>query len=914
MSGMPTEIQFLERCQKSSQEAYDAFKALLVLLETPGQSKEALGFFHDLAARLIREHPAEQLIRQYHFSLSELALNLEDGGETRLLLLQLPSTFAPEEWSYTFFEGLTRYKPAEFQDRAMAELGCGIGWISLALAKQTKPAKIYGLDINPRAIVCSRINLFLNAYDRNGAPAWQHEGRTLDQIVEFHQSDLLDYCRKNRLILDRVIGCIPQVLNPDPEFTARMLTGGIHEQASDEFLHSLSNYAPHQGHIEDQFGLGLIARALEESVDVLRSSGKVILNLGGRPGTQVLQQLFLRRGFNVKPVWRTRVTQAKDTDIRGLVAIEEKTSHRFEFYMEHGSDASISARTALAYAEAGGEIAHGLSVFEARLRDPLHIPRILKLLTKPGYEDARRAIDLSYSEDSLAEEKMSFLSTLAETLEGPAFFPYEKTAGLQGFRRRLGYFFRNYYRIHYEERNFVITPSSAAICKNILALFRPKNALIDSQLAAAVGSGPGILEIPRSPDLLCEMIERLKPELAIFAMPEVEARSRDSFLRILEVSARAKTRVFIDVSELIELSSTPASNGIFRHLAQNPLPPHVSLICGLVKNRLYQDLQVCFVISENQELLENLTHAAELTYSRTPVLSQLYYDRILQDLLNFQITDGTRGRAGTERALVSEDGFFRKNFIGVSADAAAAFALPAIVGEKKAQQPGAKLRLDYGENCLPAPEALKRVLFEAFVKMQITADESNPESEVLELVRARFGLGSVTGLGHALANGVAPLFAEIADHCARTGRTLIFPSGAYGYFLASARFYGARTLVASTRAEERFKLTAPALEKALTQAGSGSWVVLSAPLVNPTGALYTSSEITALSEVARKHDALLILDSIFSGLEFESPQAMQLGSARWAVLGGLSKEFSAGGLRVGTQVCPQKTVLTAPQA
>jgi len=341
-----SEAQFIERCRRSSQESYEALEELAANLEDPLRRGESLAFFHGFAEKALRELTASEQAREYHFSLSKLALRLEDGGETRLLLLQLPSTFTPDKWSFTFFEGLTRYRSAEFQDQRIAELGCGIGWISIALAKQTRPAKIYGLDINPRAVTCSRINLCLNAYDSGGRPTWQHEWKTLDHVVEFHQSDLLEHCRKNRVLLDRVIGCIPQVPNPDPDFAARMLAGSVSGQASDELLHALSNYASAQGHLEDELGLGLIARAVEEAADVLRGSGKVILTLGGRPSTQVLERLFLRRGLKVQPIWNTRVAQAKDTDIHGLATIEERTPHRFEFYADHGGGVPVCARTA----------------------------------------------------------------------------------------------------------------------------------------------------------------------------------------------------------------------------------------------------------------------------------------------------------------------------------------------------------------------------------------------------------------------------------------------------------------------------------------------------------------------------------------------------------------------------------------
>ena len=129
---------------------------------------------------------------------------------------------------------------------------------------------MYGLDINPRAVKISWINLYLNALDENGQPIYDAEKKTLLDRVEFHESDLLAYCRDNNIMLERIVGCIPQVkiyskfwschflydheiilpiafwlndfllqiLNPNPDAMTKMIT----ENASEEFLYSLSNY------------------------------------------------------------------------------------------------------------------------------------------------------------------------------------------------------------------------------------------------------------------------------------------------------------------------------------------------------------------------------------------------------------------------------------------------------------------------------------------------------------------------------------------------------------------------------------------------------------------------------------------------------------------------------------------------
>ena len=86
---------------------------------------------------------------------------------------------------------------------------------------------MYGLDINPRAIKVSWINLFLNALDETGTPVYDGEGKTLLDRVEFHESDLLAYCRKNDIQLERIVGCIPQVLNKVFENVENLVFGNL---------------------------------------------------------------------------------------------------------------------------------------------------------------------------------------------------------------------------------------------------------------------------------------------------------------------------------------------------------------------------------------------------------------------------------------------------------------------------------------------------------------------------------------------------------------------------------------------------------------------------------------------------------------------------------------------------------------
>ena len=61
-------------------------------------------------------------------------------------------------------------------------------------------------------IKISWINFYLNALDERGQPIYDEEKKTLLDRVEFHESDILSYCKDHDIQLERIVECIPQVL------------------------------------------------------------------------------------------------------------------------------------------------------------------------------------------------------------------------------------------------------------------------------------------------------------------------------------------------------------------------------------------------------------------------------------------------------------------------------------------------------------------------------------------------------------------------------------------------------------------------------------------------------------------------------------------------------------------------------
>ncbi|CAF4575664.1 unnamed protein product, partial [Rotaria sp. Silwood2] len=897
---------FTEQCRQSSNQAFENFKVILRLLEDKSSRREARLFLTELI-NFIQERFSgvnEAAIESFHFTFLSIDISNNKDQSELISLLHFPSTFTPEEWSYTFFEGLSRYNAAEFQNKTLVELGCGNGWITIAMAKKFAPRKVFGLDINPRAIICSKINLYLNVLDGQADDVKDklNEENLIDKI-EFYESDLLGYfINKQSFYFDVIFGCIPQVLHPE-NFVVNEI---INENQIDDFLYSYSNYCAKQGYVEDLFGLGLIAKALEQGIDLIKPGGKLIFNIGGRPGKKILERLFERRGVDIKKIWQRKVIQASDTEITPMINIEEQSPNRFEFYMDLNSNEPISAKTAKYYVHAGGQIFHSLTVYECTLQNLDSIRNIFSLLKDVDYQDALHGLDLCFKDKSTAEEKINFLSALTRKLNNTSFFPYGKTKGETIFRKRIAQYLNSYYHTNFTHQHLLITPNSRSLISNIVNVYSASLILADTDHAKILRKYESknliLLEVPQSSTLLEELITKLKPQLVIFSFNELQSKSIECFKSLISVCEKEGTRLFVNISAYLELSSFPQNNGILNYLSENNLPNHVAIICGLVKNQVYSDLEVCFLLTQNESMIETLANSGELTYSRTPMFLQFYYSELLFDLLKFQMVSVRKSQKPA--GLFKESADFEDKFVRVRNNVLESFDHPCI---QTNALPITKttIRLDYGENELVSPKSLNTSIFESFIRQNIADEEIDALPEISTLLKSRFGINPSNESKIHFGTGVAPLFSALVQTCMEQHGTLVFPQGAYGYFYATARYFNAPIKIISTSDNNQFKILPSELSQVIKDT-TNCWIFLNFPLVNPTGAKYETSEIEAILNVPGISNATIIMDTVFSGLEFEkSAEPYQLdklfdnGKIKYVVLGGISKEFAGGGLRFG---------------
>lgn len=220
--------------------------------------------------------------------------------------------------------------------------------------------------------------------------------------------------------------------------------------------------------------------------------------------------------------------------------------------------------------------------------------------------------------------------------------------------------------------------------------------------------------------------------------------------------------------------------------------------------------------------------------------------------------------------------------------------------------------MDFDENSLPIPSAVKVSVFEGFARQNIAETEMDPRPEIIGFMQSRFGLPPTHTKELVLSDTSTSLFTKLVLACVEESGTLIFPTGSSGTYVSVAKFLEANVKRLPTEASNSFKATATEINSFL-KGVEKPWLYIAGPTVNPTGAIYTNTEIGEILAVCKHHGARVILDTSFSGLEFNhDPKFVKWNLAEAglqphqksspyaiAVLGGFSTGLMTGGLEFG---------------
>lgn len=147
------------------------------------------------------------------------------------------------------------------------------------------------------------------------------------------------------------------------------------------------------------------------------------------------------------------------------------------------------------------------------------------------------------------------------------------------------------------------------------------------------------------------------------------------------------------------------------------------------------------------------------------------------------------------------------------------------------------------------------------------------------------------------------------------GDELIIPEPFYANYSAFSEESSAKVVPVISNLESGFILpTIEEFEKAIT---SKTKAILICNPSNPTGYLYSESEINQLGELVRKHDLFLIADEVYREFIYDKKDkhfsVMNLTGIEQNVImiDSVSKRYSMCGARIGCMVTKNKEVITA---
>jgi len=159
------------------------------------------------------------------------------------------------------------------------------------------------------------------------------------------------------------------------------------------------------------------------------------------------------------------------------------------------------------------------------------------------------------------------------------------------------------------------------------------------------------------------------------------------------------------------------------------------------------------------------------------------------------------------------------------------------------------------------------------------------------------------GAKHALFN----FFQVTCD----PGDEVLLPAPYWVSYLEQIKFAGAHPVVLETSLEEGFKITPELLQKSITPRTKA--LVINSPN-NPTGAVYSREELSALLEVVSDRNILVVSDEIYEELNYTGrPHTCIAGlgpeiKGKTVIINGLSKTFAMTGWRIGYALGDKKII------
>lgn len=220
-----------------------------------------------------------------------------------------------------------------------------------------------------------------------------------------------------------------------------------------------------------------------------------------------------------------------------------------------------------------------------------------------------------------------------------------------------------------------------------------------------------------------------------------------------------------------------------------------------------------------------------------------------------------------------------------------------------------------GDPDFATPDAVKEAAFQAIRENFTRYTDNRGLPELLAAISAKlkaengleWGPQEILvscGAKHAIFNALSALCGP--------GDEVLIPAPYWVSYPEMVRLVDARPVILDTAAPG-FKLTPEALRAALTPRSKA--LILCSPS-NPTGGVYSRSELEALGEVVAGSGLAVIADEIYEKILFDGERHFSIGRVaaikdRVVTVNGVSKAFAMTGWRIGYMGGPREVVAAA---
>ncbi len=224
--------------------------------------------------------------------------------------------------------------------------------------------------------------------------------------------------------------------------------------------------------------------------------------------------------------------------------------------------------------------------------------------------------------------------------------------------------------------------------------------------------------------------------------------------------------------------------------------------------------------------------------------------------------------------------------------------------------------LTAGEPDFPTPHLIKEAGIKAIQAnfTKYTANQGIVELRQAIAAKLRYDNRIPVDASQVLVSSGAKhsIYNALLSVCDR-GDEIIIPAPYWVSYPEMAKLVDAVPVIVNTSSANQFKITPAQLKKAITK--KTKVFILCSPS-NPTGAVYTQSEIEALAAVVKKSGIFVLSDEIYEKVIYDGLEHFSIGSIddvrdQVITINGHSKVFSMTGWRIGYMAARQDIVQAA---